>query len=277
MINKKIIQQNFSRQATIYNDCALVQKNSAKKLCELAKKILTENNFVQSQNFTVSENSLTELQNKNINILDLGSGTSFIAKNLHEFNQNLKIFEVDIAENMLKQWVDRPSNILPILADIENLPFEKTASFDIIISSFALQWIENIPQLLRKLKILLKENGALIFCLPTEKTFAEIKSASEKSQCNFSIKTLHNENFIRDELLKLKLQEHFYQTEIVPQKNQNAVAALKEIKKIGANYSEKFATKKNISKNNLQKFNDFFLQDNQNITNWHLAYFIFKK
>ena len=110
MINKKIIKHNFSNKAAIYNDCALIQKTAAKKLCDLAKHFIGDEST----------------------ILDLGSGTSFIAKNLAISQKNIQIFEIDIAHNMLKHWDDRPQNVFPILADIENLPFKNHETFDII-------------------------------------------------------------------------------------------------------------------------------------------------
>lgn len=253
MINKKIVQHNFSDKAAIYNDCALIQKIAAKKLCDLAKDYIIDDAA----------------------ILDLGSGTSFIAKNLLLLQKNLTISEVDFAEKMLNHWQDRPKNVTPILADIENLPFKNNQIFDIIFSSFALQWLDNFEQLFAKLNLLLKENGLIIFCLPTEQTFYEIKSASKKSGCNFAIRTLINQSRIRQNLLDIGFKEKLFTSEIVEQKYQNGVAALKEIKKIGTNYSEN--SKTIITKQKLENFNLFFLQNSNNIASWHLCYLIFKK
>lgn len=253
MINKKTVQHNFSNKAAIYNDCALLQKTAAKKLCDLAKDYIIDDTT----------------------ILDLGSGTSFIAKNLLLFQKNLKIFEVDFAEKMLNQWQDRPKNVTPILADIENLPFKNNETFDIIFSSFALQWIDNFEQLFTNLQLLLKQNGLIIFCLPTEQTFSEIKDASKKSGCNFMMRNLANQASIRQILLDLGFKENFFISDIVNQKYQNAVGALKEFKKIGTNYSEN--SKIIITKKSLQKFNLFFSQNSNNIASWHLCYLIFKK
>jgi len=253
VINKKNVQHNFNNKATIYNDCALIQKTAAKKLCDLAKDYI----------------------NDDVTILDLGSGTSFIAKNLLLFQKNLKIFEVDFAKKMLDHWQDRPKNVTPILADIENLPFKNNETFDIIFSSFALQWIDNFEQLFTNLYSLLKQNGLIIFCLPTEKTFAEIRDANKKSGCNFSIRNLANQASIRQSLLDIGFKENFFISEIVNQKYQNAAESLKEFKKIGTNYSEN--SKTIITKKNLQKFNLFFSQNSNNIASWHLCYLIFKK
>lgn len=255
MTNKQIVRDNFNRKAAIYNDCAVIQKNAAQKLCDLAQDFIHDDSV----------------------ILDLGSGTSFIAKNLITKNKSLKIFEVDIASNMLENWKDRPKNVFPILADIENLPFKNSKTFDIIFSSFALQWLDNFENLFTNLYSLLKKDGVIIFCLPTQKTFTEIKEANKKSDCNFAIRNLPGQRFLSENLIKVGFKEKLATSEIIAQKYPNAVAALREFKKIGTNYSENFATKKFVTKTNLQKFNVFFSQISNNNASWHLCYLIYQK
>lgn len=253
-MHKKIIQNNFASKAAIYNDCADIQKNAAQNLCEIAK------NFISNSN----------------KILDLGSGTSFIAKNLISTHQNLQIFEIDFAINMLKHWPNKPQNVLPILADIENLPFKNHETFDIILSSFALQWIENFDELFVNLQKILKKNGYLVFCIPDEKSFSEIKDANIKSGCNFFFKKLPKIELIKAALAKNQFKEKLLDYKIATKHHKNAVLALREIKNIGANYSN-YAIKKPITKKSLQKFNDLFLQDSQNNLSWHLYYLIYQK
>lgn len=257
MINKWIIQNNFSQKASTYNDLSIVQKNAAQKLCDLA--------FARN------------LINNNSTILDLGSGTSFIAKNLLQNKKDLEIFEVDIAEKMLNHWTDRPENVFPILADIENLPFKNPETFDAVFSSFALQWIENFEELFAKLYSLLKPNGLLIFCFPTEKTFIEIKEANKESGCNFEMRELVNEGFVKNCLLKSNFKEKLFLCEVISQKYQSATMLLKGLKRNGSNYSQNRATKKPVTKKNLQKFNDFFSQNSNNVSSWNICYLIYQK
>ena len=131
MFDKKIIQKNFSRVAGRYDEAAVVQREAVKELCELV---------VRHKASGVRRGL----------ILDLGSGTSFIAKKLLTYALRLtpydsKIFELDLSAEMLQSWHDRPSNVFPIQGDIENPPF-RNHSFDLIISSFSLQWIEDFEK-----------------------------------------------------------------------------------------------------------------------------------
>ena len=117
--NKNLIAKNFSLGAKTYDEAAQVQLASAEELVAFIMPYLK----------------------KDVQILDLGSGTSFIAKQLATY----EITEVDISAEMLNSWHERPSNVTAIQADFENLPFVKN-SFDLIISSFALQWISDFEK-----------------------------------------------------------------------------------------------------------------------------------
>ena len=251
MIDSKIIKNNFSNSVENYNNFALIQKQCAEKLCNLSR------DFIKNDDL----------------ILDLGSGTSFIAKNLTD-DYNCKIFEADISLQMLKQWNSRPSSCFALSANIENLPFPEKPIFNMVISSFALQWIENFDKLFAYLQKIIKNSGVIIFCLPTKNSLQQIRKASEISGCNFNFTNLPDQGFIRQKLLENNFTEILFSQEIVEQKNENATEFLRNIKKIGANYSSKnnFVTKKR-----LEKFNDFFSEKFNNTDCWYTQYFIYTK
>ena len=150
--NKKIINYNFSSKANEYNLSANIQKKVAKKLCQL---------FIE--NYTPNSN-------QKIRILDLGSGTSFVAKNLLKKIDNCEIYELDLSLEMLNNFKKNPKKIIKICADIESLPFTES-SFDAIISSFSLQWIENFENLFDVLKKLLKPLAILAFSIHDNQSF----------------------------------------------------------------------------------------------------------
>ena len=227
MIDKKIVAKNFSAQFKNYDDFALVQKKCAKKLCDFSKKFIKNNDFV----------------------LDLGSGTSFVSKDLST-HKSCKIFETDISFNMLQSWQNRPSDCFAINCDISQLPF-KNATFDFIISSFALQWLEDFDKLFASLQQIAKVGTIVAFCFPIEYSLEKIKNASRNSGCNFNFRNLANQNNIKEKLLKNNFKEILFLEETIAQESKDGVGFLKNIKKIGANYREK---KNLINKKKLQKF-----------------------
>lgn len=264
MLDKKIIQKNFSRGAKSYDEAASIQKKTAKKLCDL---VVSHQSSVDCQLSTVDF----------LKILDLGSGTSFIAKNFSD-KKNLKIFEIDLSFEMLKSWTQRPENIFPIQSDFEKLPF-KHSSFDAIISSFSLQWMSDFEKNFSEIFSLLKPGGIFAFCLPTEGSLKELSAA----------KIFHFNQFPKVEDLKSALKksgfvEKSFSIETLQQSFSNGSAALQSIKKIGANYSQKKNNekKKIITKAELKQFNNFCLKNfsttDKNITvSWFTSYFILSK
>lgn len=255
--DKKIIAKNFSSKSFEYEKFAIVQKNSAEKLSKFLKPFLQEKQ----------------------KILDLGSGTSFIAKNLAN-QKNIKIFEIDIALEMLKQWSNRPANVFAILSDIENLPF-KTQSFDLIISSFSLQWIIDFENLFKKLTKILKTNGVIAFCLPVENSFEELRDLEF-----LSINEMPNDTKIQQALLKSGFLKKFYLREKVIQDFQDPFDAIKHFKKIGAN--NKLKNNSCFTNRNFKNAKDFLLKNlhqkhETGSTNsgfsvsYFISYFIFQK
>jgi len=254
MLNKKIISENFSRAAKKYHQIAVVQKQSAEKLCHLASPFIKEN----------------------FNIIDLGSGTGFIANNLAG-KKNLQIFEADLSLKMLQQ----STNNLKINCDFENLPFKKN-SFDILISSFSLQWLTDFNKNFAEFFLLLKPNGIFAFCLPTKESLKELKTANKATGCEFNFNTLPDADDLKSALKNCGFEEKFFQQEVVKLEFTSGSEALKSIKNIGANGSNYLSKKNFVSKTQLTQFNSFCLKNfsagNKNISiSWEISFFILQK
>ncbi len=257
--NYEKINENFSRSSKNYDDEAVIQKLAAKKLCDLILPLIKENS----------------------NILDLGSGTSFIAQNLYKkaLEKNTKIHEIDLSQEMLNHWTPKPSNVFAIQGDIRNLQFEKN-SFDIIISSFCLQWLEDFEKNFLQFFQILKPNGIFAFCLPTSESLKELRIASIESGCNFNFNDLPKIEDLKFFLKKSGFIEKEIFQETFIKEFTNGYKALKSIKILGANHSHKI--KKLITKTKLQKFNNFCLKNfaingKTMKVSWTASYFILTK
>lgn len=256
MLNKKLIAHNFSASAKNYDQEADIQKQAASQLIQYLGP------FIKAD----------------LKILDLGSGSSFIAKNLCQnyVDFNLQICEIDLAEKMLQQWESRPHNVQALHGDFENFDFGEK-KFDIIISSFSLQWLENYSDFFAKIKKTLSLNGIFIFCLPIHNSLSELEQASLESGCNFNFLPLPQIDFLKNSLLENNFKINFLEIKTITEPFTTAVSALKKIKKLGAHYS--YFSKKFISKKNLADFNKFYLKyfvknaKNPAIS-WNIAYII---
>jgi malonyl-CoA O-methyltransferase len=289
LINKAIIKNNFSSAAKNYDEFAVVQNLAAKKVSELVFPYLKNNS----------------------KILDLGAGNGFVAKNildkssdqllvaidhllihkeaydkqpplknevaLHEMKSRriypkLQIFEIDLVRPIKKN-----QNTFFIQGDMEKPCFNDN-SFDLITSSFALQWMENLEQSFIEFHKILKPNGIFIFAVPMDESLSELKNASVNSGCDFHFNQLPK----REKLEKIFEKSGFnllnlYQ-ETIKQRFVSGIDAIKSIKKIGANYSLQRQNK--ITKIQLKKFdNSFKSTSNAQFCeiSWLVNYFILSK
>jgi ubiquinone/menaquinone biosynthesis C-methylase UbiE len=102
---------------------------------------------------------LSRKDKKQINILDLGTGTGYVPRVLSQLSGNkFKIIGIDLAPEMLNiaKSKTRDSRIEYLLGDNKNLPF-KTESFDIVTNKLSTQFD------LAEVKHVLKNGGFFIF------------------------------------------------------------------------------------------------------------------
>ncbi len=254
--NKAKIKSNFNRFSTNYNSQALLQKQVAKDLFDLAKSKIT----------------------KSQNILDLGSGSGFIAKNILDNKEFLdkNIFQLDIAFDMLANNQIINKNINNINADIDNLPFVSN-SFDLALSSLAFQWLEDLNRFFYNLKNILKSQPSLAFSIFIDKTLFELKESARKLGINLSVN-----DFINFEDLNKILKQNFKNYKITSKdfilEYDDVYHMLRSIKNIGASYSKTNKNKTILKKKDFEDLNSFYLKK-FNIhgrirVSWKVAYVI---
>lgn len=105
-------------------------------------------------------------------ILDLGIGTGKFLKTFLDKKEFKRVCGVDFSEEML---VHARKALPPFVeleqADFHALPF-KEASFDLVISSFTLRSVKNLPGFLKEVYRVLSDKGSVAFlCLTRPKNF----------------------------------------------------------------------------------------------------------
>jgi malonyl-CoA O-methyltransferase len=109
-------------------------------------------------------------------ILDAGCGTgallSWLAANRHA----PEVVPLDLAFTMCAQAASRQARRLAVNANIESLCF-KGNSFDAIVSSLALQWVNDLPAAMREFRRILKPGGTLLISSFGKRTLHELKTA----------------------------------------------------------------------------------------------------
>ncbi|KAK5926024.1 hypothetical protein CgunFtcFv8_021628 [Champsocephalus gunnari] len=105
--------------------------------------------------------------------LDIGGGKSHIAEHLNkEFVERL--FLTDISEKALKQTRQTEIPTQHVLADEEFLPFKEN-TFDLVVSSLSLHWINDLPGALRQIHQVLKPDGVFIGAMVGGETLYELR------------------------------------------------------------------------------------------------------
>ncbi|KAM7394787.1 hypothetical protein PAMP_021570 [Pampus punctatissimus] len=112
--------------------------------------------------------------------LDIGGGKSHIAEHLSkEFVERL--FLSDISETTLKQRrrSDIPTHC--VLADEEFLPFKEN-TFDLVVSSLSLHWINDLPGALKQIHQVLKPDGVFIGAMVGGETLYELRCSLQLAE-----------------------------------------------------------------------------------------------
>ena len=150
LINKNIKRVAFNKAANSYDTHSKIQELISKKL------------FDRLSHINIYPN----------NILDLGSGTGLNGLLLQKKYRKSHIINYDFAENMLANSRKKQPNIIKrilngnkfsyVCGDIEELGFAPN-SFDLIWSSSAIQWCNDLSKILQMIKTILKPGGLFIF------------------------------------------------------------------------------------------------------------------
>ncbi|XP_076004274.1 arginine-hydroxylase NDUFAF5, mitochondrial [Genypterus blacodes] len=112
--------------------------------------------------------------------LDIGCGKSHIAEHLSKDVVESLIL-TDISEKTLKQ--SRQSEIPThcVLADEEFLPFKEN-TFDLVLSSLSLHWINDLPGALRQIHHVLKPDGVFIGAMVGGDTLYELRCSLQLAE-----------------------------------------------------------------------------------------------
>ena len=173
------LQNKFSLAAHTYDERSILQRRIASQLLDWMGNL---------------ENIST--------ILDIGTGTGSLARQLIDMYPDLSIFGIDFALGMLQISKDKDKNTHFIQSDAKQLPF-KDESLDLAMSNVAYQWVDRLDLAFGETKRILRKNGRFCFTVFTKNTLRELReslffvsSRVQKRQIEFD--SLHS----REEILQ---------------------------------------------------------------------------
>ncbi|GAA6225664.1 NADH dehydrogenase [ubiquinone] 1 alpha subcomplex assembly factor 5 [Lates japonicus] len=112
--------------------------------------------------------------------LDIGGGKSHIAEHLSK-DVVERLFLTDISESTLKQRRQTEIPTHCVLADEEFLPFKEN-TFDLVMSSLSLHWINDLPGALQQIHQVLKPDGVFIGAMVGGETLYELRCSLQLAE-----------------------------------------------------------------------------------------------
>jgi malonyl-CoA O-methyltransferase len=156
--SKKLIARSFSRRASRYCSSAFIQRRLLNRCVELMRK--------------------SGLIGRHW--LDAGSGAGMLAGMLPHENPELKLWSSDLSFAALKMVNARNTGAsFSVQSDIEYMPF-KNGSFDGIVISSVLHWLEDARECVEELARILRPGGTIIFAAFLSGSFYEVGILRER-------------------------------------------------------------------------------------------------
>lgn len=207
-------------------------------------------------------------------ILDLGSGTGTLTRELRTLFPNSIIVGLDLAYNMIQQALQSPlkrsiHDLFYLCADMNSLPF-KDQSFDLIFSNFTLQWANDLSAVFAECKRLLSPKGMLFFTTLGPDTLYELRHSFAAVDHYQHIHPFYDLHDIGDMLLHCAFQDPVVDKENITLCYDNVLSLLKDLKGVGSTNFSSLKSSGCMTPHFLQKI-DAAYEQYKNSTNHYPA------
>jgi len=219
-INTRQVGRSFGRSAASYDEHAVLQR-------EVADRLIGHMDF-------------SKIQPKRV--LDIGCGTGYFTRLLHERFRRAQLCAMDIAAPMaMAARAARPRR-MPwhgrsafAVADAIALPFAD-ASFDLVCSNLAMQWVSQPQQMMAEMRRVLAPGGLILFSTFGRRTLGELR----QSLADFShehaghVLPFPDVTSLGDALNKLPLELPVSDSDLFTLTYPDTMALVRELKGLGA-------------------------------------------
>lgn len=213
-LDPRVVRRAFDRAAARYDRNAGLQREVADELLERLAGVRIEPETV----------------------LDLGCGTGHATRALSRMYRGARVYGVDFAPGMLRAfergwWPRRRPT--PVCADFTRLPFED-ASVDLLFSSLAFQWVDDLPALFAELRRVLRHEGVLMFSSFGPDTLMELRAAWAAVDDGVHVNEFPDMHDVGDAMLGAGLRDPVMDVDRLARTYTDTRALMRSIKSIGA-------------------------------------------
>ncbi len=218
LIDKQQARLAFEKSAASYDEAAVLQR-------EIGSRLLERLDYINHQPQS---------------ILDVGAGTGFCSHHLAERYARADIYALDFAMNMLRRartgvswWQRLRHRYIFINGDAEQLPLAN-GSIDMLISSLAIQWCNDLDRVFSEFRRVLAPGGMLMFTTFGPDTLRELRSSWAKVDGENHVNRFFDMHDIGDALMRHGFAEPVMDTEYLTMTYRDALTLMKDLKQIGA-------------------------------------------
>jgi malonyl-CoA O-methyltransferase len=169
-------------------------------------------------------------------VLDLGSGTGRVTRELKRRYPRALVIALDLAPGMLRE-AQRHQRLwrrfARICADALRLPL-KDGSIDLIFSSLMLQWCEPLDAALAEVRRVLNSSGFFAFSTFGTDTLGELRSAWAQADGYNHVNHFPDMHEVGDAVVRAGLMEPVLDVDRIEVGYPDALALMRDLKAIGA-------------------------------------------
>ncbi len=249
------VRRAFDRAAGSYDDAAGLQREVADELLErLATVRVTPGR-----------------------ILDLGCGTGYPTHRLAKMYRSAEVIGIDFAPAMAARagrgrWLRRGP--MALCADMHRLPLAD-ASVDVVFSSLAFQWIEDLPALFTEVRRVLRPEGVLMFSTFGPDTLHELRAAWAAVDERAHVNNFLDMHDIGDAVLRAGLIDPVMDVDRVQRRYADVRTLMRELKAIGAQNAASTRPRGLLGRGQLARLEEAYPADDGAggiVATWELAY-----
>jgi malonyl-CoA O-methyltransferase len=210
-IDRRKVRESFHRQASDYDDYAVVQRAVVDNLIAL----------VQTEGVRPAR------------LLDIGAGTGRLLAKLRDLYPGTAAVGADLALGMCVTAAERGGTV--VNADAEKLPFAEN-SFDLVLSTSTYQWLTSLHTAFAEVRRVLAPGGLFCFALFGERTLCELRDSYREALGGGAGRShsFFSQAYVLDALQCAGFAKARVKSELEVEYHPDVPELLRSLKKIGA-------------------------------------------
>jgi len=222
-IDSRRVNAAFSRAVDSYDEHAVLQREIANRL-------------VNHLEFTKIRPS---------RILDIGCGTAYCTRLLHERFRHADIYGLDLSAPMVEKAHQFTPHSLPWhgryrfqQGDALHLPY-RVGEFDLVCSNLTMQWVTEPEKMLAEMRRVLAPGGLMLFSTFGRRTLSELRQslAGISHEKAGLVLPFPDVTSLGDAMMKLPLDLPVTDSDIFTLTYPDTMALVRELKRLGASSS----------------------------------------